>query len=286
MRNLTISIALTALIPAATLQSQTLHGTVKDSDSGTPIADASVVLMDDAGRIQRGTLTEPDGSFVLVAPGAGTYTLRVGAAGYAVQDTPPMRVEDGTDARVDLVLQSENQQSGLPMGVTQRMASGRGIFITREQIEQRSGDRFTDIFQFTPAVRVIALPASSRMNAAESTPGQMTSFSRRGEAAVGSITQPMTLRIKAGRDFNQAVVGAVQQGEQAHDCPPVLWVDGIWWGNIDEASSFGPNGALAPGDVYAIEVYNHPSVLPEQFNTGRDSLCGVIVVWTSRSVKR
>ena len=55
--------------------------------------------------------------------------------------------------------------------------------------------------------------------------------------------------------------------------------NGIWWGNIDAASDYGPNGAITPGDVEAIEVYNHPSILPPQFDTGKETLCGVIVVW-------
>ena len=53
-----------------------------------------------------------------------------------------------------------------------------------------------------------------------------------------------------------------------------------------EAVSFGPDGAFALGDIEAIEVYNHPSILPDQFNSGRDSLCGVVVVWRKQSSKQ
>ena len=47
-----------------------------------------------------------------------------------------------------------------------------------------------------------------------------------------------------------------------------------------------PDGAFALGDIEAIEVYNHPSILPDQFNSGRDSLCGVVVVWRKQSTKQ
>ena len=114
----------------------------------------------------------------------------------------------------------------------------------------------------------------------------MTSFSRRAEALLGDADQYLTLRIKAGRDFSQRNAGATQQGERADDCVPVLWVDGIWWGNIDQSSPNGPDGAFAPGDLEAIEIYNHPSILPDQFDSGRDSLCGVVVVWTKRSQEK
>jgi hypothetical protein len=286
VRMLTLSLALTILILTAPLQSQTLRGTVKDGATGGPIADASVVMMDDEGRIQRGTLTEPDGSFVLVAPDDGSYTLRVGAAGFAVQDTPPLRVPEGEEARVDILLLPEEQESGAPAGFTQRMARGEGTFLTPEDIERRTGDLFTDIFSFTPEVKVVPLPASTNMNAATSVHGNPTRFSRRTEAVLGGSGSYLTLRIKAGRDFSQVVVGAVQQGEPAHDCVPVIWVDGIWWGGIDEASDYGPDGAITPSDVEAIEIYNHPSILPNQFDTGRETLCGVIVVWRKKTKER
>jgi hypothetical protein len=286
LRTLCTGIALLCTIPTVSLHSQTMRGMVKDGNSGVPIADASVVLMDSDGKIQRGTLTEPDGSFVLVAPDEGLYTLRVGAASYAVQNTPPLSVLEGQEAQVDILLRVEDQPAGPPPGFTQRMALGEGQFITREQIDESPGDRFTDIFQFTPAVAVVPMPAGSRMNAAESTPGYMTSYSRRSDELSGGARQYMTLRIKAGRDFKNRVVGAVQQGEPVNECVPVIWVDGIWWGNIDRAGPDGPDGAFALGDIEAIEVYNHPSVLPEQFNSGRDSLCGVVVVWRKQSSKQ
>lgn len=275
--------ALLLILPATSAIAQTLQGTVKNGDSGAPIVDASVVLLDEDGTIQRGTLTEPDGSFIITAPSEGTYTLRVGAAGFEVQNTPPLRIEESGEFQVDLLLQSENREAGPPIGFRQRMAAGEGIFITREQIEERAYSRFTDVFQFTPAVKVIAMPISDRMNSATSTPAVMSNFSRRAEALLGGVNQYMTLRVKAGRDFNSMNVGATQQGERANDCAPVLWVDGIWWGNIDRASADGPDAAFAPGDIEAIEIFNHPSILPAQFDSGRDSLCGVVVVWRKRT---
>ncbi len=64
----------------------------------------------------------------------------------------------------------------------------------------------------------------------------------------------------------------------------MLWVDGLWWGPIDQASSTGPDDVLLPSDLTAIEMYNHPSILPDQFNSGRDAEeCGVVVVWRKRN---
>jgi carboxypeptidase family protein len=283
IRMRTTLLTLWILLPFTQIQAQVLRGTVKDGDTGAPVADASVVLMDEDGKIVRGTLTELDGSFVLEAPESGDFSVRVGAASYVVQDTPQLRIEDGEEGRVDILLQSEDRSSGPPMGFTQRQARGEGMFITRDQVEERSGDQFTDLFQFTPAVKVVPLPLSGRLVGATSVHGQRSSLSRRSDALLGGATQNLTVRIKAGRDFNQRAVGAVQRGEVAEDCIPVLWVDGIWWGDINQASVYGPNGAIAPGDVEAVEIYNHIAIVPEQFNSGRDSMCGVVVVWTRKT---
>ena len=261
---------------------QSVSGTIRCGNSGDPIADASVILLDNEGAIQRGTLSDPDGTFQLVAPEEGTFAVRIGAAGYLTRDTPPIQLVGGEDREITVLLDTE-QREGPPSGFLMRMAAGEGYFITREQIEERSSARFTDLLKFTPAVAVIPLPTSSRMSAAYSEPGMSTRFNRGGENALGGALQHFTVRIKAGRDFQNRATGAIQELESADDCPPVLWVDGLWWGSIDGASVSGPDGALTPGDLEAIEIYNHISILPDQFNSGRDSMCGVVVVWRKKS---
>ena len=47
VRFLATATALLCAIPAASLHSQTLRGTVKDGNTGVPVADASVVLRED-----------------------------------------------------------------------------------------------------------------------------------------------------------------------------------------------------------------------------------------------
>jgi hypothetical protein len=281
---------LVATLLVSQIAAQSITGTVKDEETGAAIIDASVILMDDDGRIQRGTLSESDGSFVLEAPAAGRYVVRIGAAGYLTKDTPELRLRAGQAEQMDIALVPESA-SGPPAGFYERLNRGEGEFITREEIEERAFTLFTDLLQFTPAVRVVPLPASSQMNAPVDEVALLPVLTRRSstesarerqEAARGGRADLSTIRIKAGRDFKQRVAGAIQQGEPADECIPVLWVDGIWWGGIDGASPTGPDGAFVPADIDGIEIYNHPSILPEQFNSGRDALCGVVVVWTRR----
>ena len=79
---------------------------------------------------------------------------------------------------------------------------------------------------------------------------------------------------------DRATAGVTHVGEGPADCIPVLYVNGTWWGLIDEACDSGPDGKFVPSDIEAIEIYNHPSVLPDQFNSGREAQeCGVVVLW-------
>jgi len=284
-----VSMVFAAALLVTPIAAQSITGTVKDRATGAAVVDASVILMDDDGRIQRGTLSEANGSFLLAAPEEGAYVVRIGAAGYLTIDTPELRLREGQTEELDVLLVLESSSAGPPLGFFERMGRGLGEFITQEEIEEQAYTIFTELLQFTPAVSVIPLPVSARMNAPVDEVALLPVLTRRSatdgsresrEAARGGRADLSTVRIKAGRDFRQRNVGAIQQGERADDCIPVLWVDGIWWGGIDTSSPTGPDGAFVPADIAGIEIYNHLSILPDQFNSGRDAQCGVIVVWT------
>jgi hypothetical protein len=286
-RAVTMVLATTLLITP--MAAQSIAGTVRNRATGAAIAEASVILMDDESKIQRGTLSETNGSFLLEAPAGGTYVLRIGAAGYLTSDIPELMLSEEQLENFEILLVADSSASGPPSGFYERLERGLGEFITQEQIEDGSYTFFTELLHYTPAVRVVPLPASSRMNAAVDEVALLPVLKRRSiieesretlEAARSGRGHLSTVRIKAGRDFKQRNVGAIQQGEPADDCVPVLWVDGLWWGGIDTSSPTGPDGAFVPADIVGVEIYNHPSILPDQFDSGRDALCGVVVVWT------
>ena len=285
----TASLLLATTLLITPIAAQNIAGTVKNRTTGATIAEASVILMDDENRIQRGTLSEADGNFLLEAPAAGEYILRVGAAGYLTSDIPQLSLRDEQTERFEILLVPDSASSNPPSGFYERLGRGLGEFISREQIEDGAYTFFTELLHYTPAVRVVPLPASTHMKAAVDEVALLPVLKRRSlieesrlslESARSGRSHLSTVRIKAGRDFKQRNVGAIQQGELADDCVPVLWVDGLWWGGIDTASPTGPDGAFVPTDIQGVEIYNHPSILPDQFNSGRDALCGVVVVWT------
>ncbi len=272
-------LAVTVALLCATTQAitgQTVSGVVKDAGSGMPIADASVVLLDDNGKIQRGTLTEPDGSYTITAPKSGKYSIRVGAAGYNTTNAPQFELANGQTANMDILLASTTETG--PPGFAARRSRGEGEFLTREDIAKMGSGQVTEVLRYVPGVTVVPLPTGG------DSPTQPPSLANQPptedrnatEAARGGRAGYNTVRIKPDR----ATAGVRFSGEESPDCVPVLWVDGQWWGPLDQASEGGIDGKFMPTDIEAIEIYSHPSILPDQFNSGKDAEdCGVVVIW-------
>jgi len=286
----TLAFATTLLV--SPIAAQSIRGTVKDRDTGAAIIDASVVLMDENGRIQRGTLAEENGSFFVAAPAEGSYVVRIGAAGYVTFDTPSLQLREERTQLLDIVLIPDPSFSGPPRAFIERMELGLGEFITPRDIGEQSNARFTDLLQLSPAITVVSMTASPESNTSAGALALAPVLTRRNatdasrkllETESGGVTNLVTVRIKTDPELRQRNLGAVEQRGQTDDCEPVLWVNGIWWGGIDTASPTGPDGAFDPADIVGIEIYDRASDLPAEFDSGLDALCGVVVVWTKKN---
>jgi hypothetical protein len=208
-----------------------------------------------------------DGSYVLQAPDDGSYTIRAGAAGYATKDSPELRLKKDQVAEIDILLLSTDPAGG-PPGFNLRMERGEGEFLTRQDIEESGTNIFTELLRYVPGITIVPLPQAVLTDSL---------------AGGRTFSNYSTVRLKTPR--NQA--GFRHRLEEAEDCVPVLWVDGLWWGPIDEASATGPDTKIFPRDLEAIELYNHPSILPDMFDSGREAQdCGVVVVWTQEGLKK
>ncbi len=266
-------VALVSFPAAPPVHAQTIKGFVRDDATGQPIADASIVLIDSKGKIRLGRLSEPNGYYELPLPEPGKYSLRVGAAGYEARDLPPVECKAGQILEIDIPIWTPGAPGGL-RGFNERQEKGEGVFITRQDLDEYGASRFTDVMRNISAVDVIPLPDKSIDRSVNP----------------GAAGRYATVRITGGNFRTDRLAGLQQRadnvertGDPDTDCPPVLWLDGKWWGSIDEVNAAGPDGLLLPNDIQAIEIYNHPSVLPERFDSGNDSLCGVIVVWTRKA---
>jgi outer membrane receptor for ferrienterochelin and colicin len=134
------------------------------------------------------------------------------------------------------------------VGFYERQRSSRGYHLTRANIEQRLG------------------AASDGAHLISQLPGV-------------SIT-----------DGTPGSFGAALRISRACGGPPLIFVDGfrILTGLLGEGGGQPSYNFLTyvvqPEDVHAIEVYRSPSQIPPQFG-GSESMCGVIVIWTSRGIR-
>ncbi len=64
-------------------------------------------------------------------------------------------------------------------------------------------------------------------------------------------------------------------------CVPILYLDGIKLGPIDDVTSLGVDILVFPSQLEAVELYR-TSQVPAEF-AGKDAGCGVVAAWTRRS---
>ncbi len=263
---LTLVLAVAAMAAPQVIHAQVVSGFVMNARTGQRLADASVVLMDEDGKIVAGRLSEPDGSYSIPCPGPGKYTVRSGGPGFLRWDSPEIEVREGEEFELPVQLIPEGSGSGLA-DFERRRAGGVGVFLLEEDLAGK-GRLFTDLLRNVQGVRVIPLPLDTR----ETREGER----ERSGADIGNNT----VRLLAGQQAG--AVGARQQLESGADCPPLIYIDGAWSGVIDRLSLNGPDDIIRVDEVIAIEVFQRTEVPPEM-DTGRQSSCGVVSVWTKRS---
>ncbi|UCC24325.1 MAG: TonB-dependent receptor [Gemmatimonadales bacterium] len=222
-----------------------LLGRVTD-DQGTPLVGAEVRLVG-AGRV---TATNDRGVFVLEEVPAGPEVIEAEALGYAMQ-REAVRVLGGRAQEIIVRLATEPVQlapilvSVRPRkwfsdrrGLEQRIALGAGYIMLREDIEERAPQVLGEALRGIPGVSVTRLG--------------------------GGIAGTYSIQLR----------GAANLANQA--CNPMVWVDGVNWGN--DGSIFRDIQAF---EIEAIEVYRGAAEVPGEFS-GQEARCGVVVVWTRR----
>jgi hypothetical protein len=247
------------MVLGSPLDAQTVRGQVIDSVSQTGVPAATLTLIDALGTTRATAEADESGTFVITAPVAADYRLRVEGVGYSVYMLGPMRIaEDVTHITVRLVplavpldtltAQAEGRVPALDrVGFYDRKALGHGRFIDRDAIDRRQPRRIEDLLRGIPGIRLVTDPngffADVRMRAAG-----LTSFNAR----------PNT------------------------QCLPPVYLDGLLvsHGNQGAGDRYNLNSVL-PQDVEAVEIYAGPAQVPPQYG-GASSACGVLLIWTRK----
>ncbi len=249
---------------------QSVGGRVLTGAPERPLSGAFVLLLDSAGAVTRVVVTDSAGMYAVLAPSDGLYNIRVRHGGYDMVTTAPLRLRSGESVLADLFLPqtvfvldpvtvsasaTTVPTVGVLAGFYRRMARGWGHFITREEIQKRGARRISELLHGIPDLRVI------QRSELESTIRIGTELSR---VNIG----PLSL----GEDGMPEVVG-----DMPLRCAPLLYVDGLKFGRVDEVLD-----QVGPTEIEGIEIYRRSSEVPPEFG-GIYARCGVIVVWTRRT---
>lgn len=105
---------------APAVQSQSVSGTVTDSEVGYALAGANVALYDANGRLVTGSATDIDGRYTIDANASGTFTVRARFVGYQ-EGEQTVTLSSGQNATADFAL----GQSGFELNTVVVAASRR-----------------------------------------------------------------------------------------------------------------------------------------------------------------
>ncbi len=248
-----LSMAATALPGAAPAHAQILRGTVLDSESGEPVMLAYVGLLAEGRDLVVAQLADNGGDFTLLAPEAGSYFLYVARTGYeSLMDGLFELGEGGSfNLRIGLkpspieiepvLVEAEAEESRLEsVGFYDRVVSGRGHFLIREEIRIRAVDRIAEAFREIPGIGVLT---------------------QRPLIGSPDVMQNPSIVVRRG----------------GGGCSPTLYVDRavVAFGTREPVR---PDDYVTPSDVEAIEVYTRSSEVPVEFDAIGD--CGVVLIWT------
>jgi hypothetical protein len=249
--SLSACVAVALFMPAAA-RAQEFRGEVVD-EAGNRLSDVAIGLFAN-GRIVADAVSDRDGSFSIVAPRAGAFTVHFTRAGFRSVSGGPYELDPAEPMEAVVVLyraptvlpgldvEVEGQSRRLRVaGFYERREEGFGRFIDRLEIERRGNVRMIDLLEPLPGLSV-----------------------ERG----------------FGTDGPEEVMNpALWFGRAGQRCVPALWIDGmlVRTGGFN-APPLRPDDFVWPLDAEGIEFYGGPSQVPIEY--ARSAGCAVLLVWT------
>ena len=245
---LLVQLALTVHMPPA-LEAQepsaTIVGVIKDSVTGAPVPEVSLVIRG----VGINARTGDDGVFRIGGITVGTHLLLIRRLGFAPRDfrftitrnelrefdlgviyLAPVRTVLDPITAVELV------PRGPMAGFYERVRRGFGQFVTRADIEKRNPTVSSNLLRSIPGVRVVCQ---------------------------GNVCTPSMYRALTG----------------ITECRVRYFLDGMPLNNELTAALRFNMDDIPPNQIEGIEVYRGPSETPAAFFAGR-TMCGVIAIWT------
>jgi len=163
-----VLIGVVLVLVARPAAAQMIHGRLLQEGTLTPVAGASVQLMDSRGNeLDRLVTTNEAGTFAMrVEP--GRYTLRIRRIGYTPLITPAItlaanEVFEGTyrvsPATVRLTTERITERANLELGrdgMLRRKELGKGVFLYRQDLAAKDQSEFASLLRGVDGIRVEA----------------------------------------------------------------------------------------------------------------------------------
>jgi len=154
-------------------------------------------------------------------------------------------------APLEVTAWSPQQPSPFLENFRERLRTGNGVFITREQIEARNPGLVADLLREVPGVVVTGSGAGNRAS---------------------------------------VMIGRSQATAQMSGCEAQIWVDGFLINRRTgpgraQVADIRIDDVVSPMSVEGIEIYRGLSTIPPEF-LNPDAVCGVIAIWTRRADRR
>jgi len=294
-----VAVILAALfVLPASAKSQTVRGRLFETGTTTPIASATVYLLDDDSNQVDVAETDEDGAFTLEASEPGAYYVQAEMTDYRTKTDGVLELGEGGEISIRFFLMP--QPIAVPdsllaigemedpiaaartrflagQGFFKRLSEGFGEFVTPEEIEERQPTTAQDLFQRVRSVRVreygltqaIRLPKPRGEGEGRRIFGEVLMMSGQRNPTVfidGRRVWPPAEAITSGCRAS----GSLRPPRDPNN-PSETETSNAW--------PFPVEDFLDPTAIQAIEVYDGGSEVPAQYNVPGAS-CGVILIWT------
>lgn len=251
-------LSLILLLAAPVTGQVRIVGRIIDDLTEVPLAQARLTLLAPDGSVLSRAESSETGTFEFQVRHVRGVRIRAERMSYETNTTPLLyfdqrnffQVEVRLDpdaillAPLEVVAWSEVDRSPILDGFRQRLRTGHGVYITRDQVEARKPAYVTDLLREVPGLMVTGSGTGSRP------------VVRVGRSLSGNC---MTQIFVDGFLINKRIFGRT-------GTPP---------------ADFRIDDVVSPSSVEGIEIYRGLATVPPEF-LNPDAECGVIAIWTRR----
>lgn len=264
-------VALLLAAPAA--GAQEIRGSILDLSTDEALPGAVVMLLDGEGLLHETVLSDTAGGFTLRIPVADSLRLRVERYGFAMVQSVMLSLTPRDTLRLEIRMRPV---AFAVEGVVATGRSNRSRNLEGFLVRQRMGHG-----KYLGPGEIARLRPRSTLTLLSSVPGSPVVS---GASGIGILAR--------SRDARQ------DRGMPTGTCVPTVYVDGLALDPEPDASSMWPppprswvpphtmepgvrvESYVAARTVRAVEVYQRPAHVPQEFQRPLMPECPVILIWT------